>query len=215
MSDAFCIHYEKKSQVWYFLPNPDESYLHTVWINDYINKAWYKRVIPQNITCAASFKKGIITADNEGNLYLEDVGNTFNDEPIVFKWKSPFLSITNANHRKIIDEFYFLLDSEYDNDFYFSVYKDFDSECPDDREHISTFHREHFIWGDDSEDYITNNIWPDDDDNIPVWSINKDVMEKAEISESNYSVQLCIDGADLTNSCTVIGLYFKEIYKDD
>lgn len=215
LSDAFCIHYEKKSQVWYFLPNPDESYLHTVWINDYINKAWYKRVIPQNITCAASFKKGIITADNEGNLYLEDVGNTFNDEPIVFKWKSPFLSITNANHRKIIDEFYFLLDSEYDNDFYFSVYKDFDSECPDDREHISTFHREHFIWGDDREDYITNNIWPDDDDNIPVWSINKDVMEKAEISESNYSVQLCIDGADLTNSCTVIGLYFKEIYKDD
>lgn len=215
LSDAFCIHYEKKSQVWYFFPNENETFLHTVWINDYINKAWYKRVIPQNITCATCYKKDIITADNEGNLYKEDTGNSFNGSPIVFRWNSPFLSIGNANHRKIIDEFYFVLDNEYDNDFYFSVYKDYDSECPDDKEHITTIHREHFIWGNDSTDCDENNIWPNDEMSHPIWPVNKDVMEKAEISESNFSVQLCVEGSDFNHSCTIIGLYFKEIYRDD
>ena len=114
--------------MWYFFPYADDDYFHTIWINDYVNKAWYKRVVPQNIVTACIYDGNVYTADSSGNIYREDFGTTFNGQVIKFMWKSPFLAITNAHHRKMIDEFYFLLDTENDNDFNFSVYKDYDGE---------------------------------------------------------------------------------------
>lgn len=215
LMNSFCIHYPKKNQVWYYFLYPDDAYFHTVWINDYVNKAWLKRKVPQNITCAAILNGEIVSADNEGIIYKEDTGNSFNGKPIEFMWKSPFLAITQANHRKTIDEFYFLLDSSNDNDFEFSVYKDFDSEYSDDSEHIFSYHEEHFLWGNECVNCNDNECWAPDNSTVPVWSINKDVMEKAEISEANYAIQLCVSGREFTNSCTIIGLHFKEIYNDD
>ena len=81
-------------------------YFHTIWINDIENKAWYKRVLPQNITCACVFNDKILTADDIGNVYMEDIGNSFDGKPINFMWKSPFLSLGNPSVRKSIDEFY-------------------------------------------------------------------------------------------------------------
>lgn len=216
LKESFCVHYPKKNQVWYFFVyNNKETAFHTIWINDYVNKAWFKRIIPQNITCAALFNGDILTADDKGYIYKEDSGNTFNGDAIEFLWKSPFLAITQAHHRKTIDEFYFILDSSYDNDFNFSIYKDYDSEFSDDSEHIFCFHQEHFVWGDDSDEAGENEVWPLDNATFPIWAINTDVMEKAEISESNYSIQLCVEGRDIINSCAIIGLHFKEIYNDD
>ena len=57
--------------------------------------------------------------------------------------------------------------------------------------------------------------WPDDDAVSPVWAVNSDTMEKAEISEANYSVQLCVKGEGVEQSCAIIGLQFREIYDDD
>lgn len=213
--DAFCLHYEQRSQMWYFFPYADDDYFHIVWINDYVNKAWYKRVIPQDIVCACMYNGLVYTADKDGNVYKEDFGTTFNGEAIKFIWKSPFLALSNPHHRKMIDEFYFLLDTEYDNDFNFSVYKDYDSEYSDDTERIFSVHQDHLIWADDDMSDDLPCHWTPDGASVPVWSVNKDTMEKAEISEANYSVQLCVSGDDITQSCAIIGLQFREVYNDD
>lgn len=215
LKNAFCLHYEAKSQIWYFFPYTDDEYFHIVWINDYVNKAWYKRVIPQNIVTACIYKGNLYSADEDGKIYREDFGKTFNEIPIEFMWKSPFLALSNAHHRKMIDEFYFLLDTEYDNHFNFSVYKDYDSEYSDDAEIIYSIHQDHLIWADDD---TLDNLpchWAKEDEIVPVWSINKETMEKAEISEANYAVQLCVTGSELTHSCAIIGLQFREIYNDE
>ena len=164
---------------------------------------------------ACVYKDCIFTADKNGKIYKEDFGTTFNGEPIKFLWKSPFLAITAPHHRKMIDEFYFLLDTEFDNNFDFSVCKDYDSEYSDDIEKVYSIHREHLIWADDMTADDLSCHWPSDEESIPIWSINKDTMEKAEISESNYSVQLCINGEEITQSCAIIGLQFREVYNDD
>ena len=214
LSQSFCVNYPKKNQVWYYFKHSNSPYFSTVWINDCCNKAWYKRTVPQNVTCAALYNGNIYIGDDEGNIYKEDTGNTFNGKAIDFMWKSPFLAVTNTNRRKIIDEFYFLLDNSDDNDFEFTVYKDYESEFADDPEHIFS---SHLTWaGDEDEDTTAKNrYWPKDEESYPVWSISSDVMEKAEISESNLSVQLCVSGTEITNSCSIIGLYFKEIYSDE
>ncbi len=212
---TFCLHYESKNQVWYFFPYPSEKFYHTVWINDYVNKAWYKRKIPQNITTACVFKYEVLSADDSGNIYKEDYGTTFNGEAIEFMWKSPFLAIGSAHHRKIIDEFYFILDESYDNNFNFSVYKDYDSETADDAEKIYSVHLEHLIWAKDSTSDNLPCHWALDDENIPIWSVSRNALEKAEISEANYSIQLCVEGNEIEHSCAIIGLQFREIYNDD
>lgn len=215
LENTICLHYEAKSQMWYFFPYADDDYFHTIWINDYVNKAWYKRVVPQNILTACIYDGNVYTADSSGNVYREDFGTTFNGQVIKFMWKSPFLAITNAHHRKMIDEFYFLLDTENDNDFNFSVYKDYDSEIADDPERIYSVHPEHLIWADETTSESLPCHWAKDDENYPVWPVNKDTLEKAEISESNYSIQLCVSGENSGQSCAIIGLQFREIYNDD
>ncbi len=215
MKDSICVHYEARSQVWYFIPYVSDNYFHTVWINDYVNKAWYKRVIPQDITCACVYKNCVLTGDASGRIYREDFGTSFCGEPVEFMWKSPFLCVGAPHHRKTIDEFYFLLDEEHDNDFDFSVYKDYDSSYRDDSERIYPSRPEHLLWGDDSDEYSASCVWGTDDEDVPVWSVNRDVMEKAEISESNYAVQLCVSGSALTKSCAIIGLQYRVIYNDE
>ncbi len=216
IKNSICLHYEDKSQVWYFIPYAADSFFHTIWINDYVNKAWYKRVVPQNITTACLYDGYVLTADNQGRIYREDFGVTFADKPIKFMWKSPFLSVGAAHHRKIIDEFYFLLDEEFDNDFDFSVYKDYDSDFSDDIERIFTLNPDHMIWADDDNTPAQYPMkWPLDEENTPVWAVGRDTMEKAEISESSYAIQLCVSGDETTKSCAIIGLQFREIYNDD
>lgn len=215
LSNTFALHYEEKSQIWYFFPYADNDYFQIIWINDYVNKAWYKRIVPQNIVTACVYDGKIYTADKVGNIYKENFGKTFCGQPIKFMWKSPFLSITAPHHRKMIDEFYFLLDTEHDNDFNFSVYKDYDSELVDDVEHIYSVHKDHLIWADDGTNDNLPCHWAKEDEIVPVWPINKDTMEKAEISESNYSVQICVEGEELNSSCAIIGLQFREVYIDD
>ncbi len=215
LSEAVCVHYENKNQMWFFLPYIAEDYYKTIWINDYVNKAWYKRVVPQNVTTAALFDNYVVTADNTGKIYKEAYGSTFNGVPIDFMWKSPFLSIGSPHHKKVIDEFYFILDDAYDNNFNFSVYKDYDSQLGDDPEKIYSVHYDQLIWADDETSDNLPCHWAEDDADIPVWPANKDVLEKAEISESNYAVQLCVEGSEQTENVAIIGLQFREIYNDD
>ncbi len=215
ISDTIAVHYQNRSQMWYFFPYENESYFHTVWINDYVTKAWYKRVIPQNITYACIFDLQVITSDNSGNIYIEDNGPDFNGQSIRFMWKSPFLSLGNVHHRKMIDEFYFVLDDACDNKFNFSVYKDYDGQYSDDKELIYSKHYEQLVWGDEDNSDTATNVWPLDTDSIPVWSIGTDTIEKAEICGSCFSVGLCVEGTEKSDNCAIIGLQFREIYNDD
>ncbi len=215
LKDSFVVHYKNNHQVWYFFPYLDDDYYHTVWINDYVNYAWYKRVIPQNITAACLFNLNVITADDSGKIYIEDFGTTFNGEVIKFMWKSPFLSLGNVLHRKLVDEFYFVLDDIHDNKFKFSLYKDYDSEYQDDVELIYSKHFNHFMWaGEDTPDELEY-CWNNGESEVPVWPVTSNAMEKAEICGSNYSIQLCIQGDDIADNCAIIGLQFREIYNDD
>ena len=215
MNSSFIVHYPTRQQMWFFIPYSGSEFFHTIWINDYLNHAWYKRVLPQNIVKACFVKDFIISADNQGKFYREDSGNTFNNIPISFMWKSPFLALGNVMHRKLVDEFYFILDDIKDNNFKFSLYKDYDGEYPEDADVIFSRHYSHFMWaGEDTAD-LEQYKWATDDSQIPVWPVSTDVMEKAEICGSNLSVQLCVQGNEIVQNCAILGLQFREIYNDD
>lgn len=219
--EIIVLHYGAKNQVWYFIPYKNDEYFHTIWIYDYVGEIWFKRVLPQNITTACVFDDYILTADKEGKVYKEDFGNTFNGSTIQFMWKSPFLSAGDPNVRKTIEEFYFILDETYDNNFNFSVYKNYDSTYKDDMDTIYSRTSDNLIWYGDNVSTDLNCCWNYNEDNLPreivdtVWATGTDSNYKAEISESNYSVQLCIEGNSVEQNAAIIGLEFKEVYPDE
>lgn len=219
--EIIALHYESKNQVWYFIPYKNDEYFHTIWIYDYVNNAWFKRVIPQDITTACFFDEYILTADKKGKIYKEDFGNTFNGSAIEFMWKSPFLGTGDSNVRKTIEEFYFILDETYDNKFNFSVYKNYDSTYKDDADVVYSINSDNLIWNGDNLSEELNTYWNYDENDgkdkiiYSVWATGANSVYKAEISESNYSVQLCLEGTTAEQNAAIIGLEFKEVYMDE
>ncbi len=209
------LHYEAKNQIWYFIPYKNDDYFHTVWIYSYINEAWFKRVLPQDITTACLYEDGILTADKTGRIYKEDFGNTFSGEAVKFMWKSPFLASGDSNVRKTIEEFYFVLDESYDNNFNFSVYKNYDSTYKDDEDTVFSSNSENLIWYAENVPSNLNTYWNDENSVNSIWSIGSNSIYKTEISESNYSVQLCVEGSEIEQNTAIIGLEFKEVYLDE
>ena len=218
--EIITLHYETKNQIWCFIPYNNDAYFHTVWIYSYINDAWFKRVIPQDITSACVFDEYILTADKSGKVYREDFGNTFDGRAIEFMWKSPFLSAGDSSVRKNIEEFYFVLDETYDNNFNFSVYKDYDSEYKEDADVVYSINSDNLIWYGDNLPAGMNFSWNFEGDSITPsvktdWATGSDSLYKAEISELNYTVQLCLEGSSAEQNMAVIGLEFKEVYLED
>ena len=66
-------------------------------------------------------------------------------------------------------------------------------------------------WSDDYKSL--NDVW-DCDENTSLWAVSADTMYKAEISEANYAVQLCVEGFETGSSAAIIGIEFKEIYTE-
>lgn len=209
------LHYANKNQVWYFIPYKNDEYFHTIWIYNYVNEAWFKRYIPQNITAVCLFDDYIVTADDAGKIYREDFGNTFNGLAIEFSWKSPFLAAGDSNVRKTIEEFYFILDESCDNNFDFSVCKDYDDTYQDDEDKIYSSNSANLIWYGDNLSNTLNCNWSNENNPISLWAIGANSVQKAEISESNYSVQLCVNGSSVEQNMAIIGLEFKEVYQDE
>jgi len=71
-------------------------------------------------------------------------------------------------------------------------------------------------WHGDALTVDSNFYWNNDEDSVySIWATSADSIYKAEISESNYSVQLCVEGHLPEHHAAIIGLEFKEIYIDD
>ena len=71
------------------------------------------------------------------------------------------------------------------------------------------------MWsGDDTPD-TEQYKWNDGESDSPIWPVTTNIMEKAEICGSNFAVQLCVEGSEVTDNCAIIGLQFREIYNDD
>lgn len=220
-NEIIILNYEAKNQVWFFIPYKNDDYFHTIWIYNYVHDAWFKRVLPQDITSACIFDEFILTADVKGKIYKEDFGNTFNGDAIKFMWKSPFLAAGDSNVRKTIEEFYFTLDETYDNNFNFSVYKNYDDTYKDDADAIYSINSDNLVWYGDNLSAELNCTWNYDEDDgkdniiYTIWATGSNAVYKAEISEANYSVQLCVEGTLAEQNAAIIGLEFKEIYLEE
>jgi len=221
LDDVFALPYERKNQLWFFVPTVNNSYINNIWIYDYLHSAWALRSLPQPTLCAASFGENIISGTEDGRILLEDSSMTFDGVPIVFEWKSPFLTLGNPNSRKLLDEFYFLISDTIDNNFIFRAYKDYDTLDAQDYEEIRVNNTQNLIWASDLHDgpqYLWAAENPDDNSADSVfgsrWATPCDTAQKAEVSGSCLAVQFCISGDRPEHNFALLALEYKEITPD-
>ena len=88
---------ELKNQIWIFPPLLSETAEKEVWIYDWELDCWFTRVIPYEITGAATVSGEIytISPENGGKIFIENRGNTFSGKAIKFSISTPFSIFQN------------------------------------------------------------------------------------------------------------------------
>ena len=211
-SEAFCVPYERKNQIWFYLPATDSAYFNVIWIYDFAHECWTKRVETQKITCAANVNYQIFSGCETGQILLENVGSTFDGEKIEFCFSTPFFHLGKPSERKIIEDFALLLDESGENRFQFSVSKDFVKEIRSDHEYVKTSQLGTLIWA--AQEDIKDKYNCFETQYGPTWANSYQSAVGMQIFDSNLSVALHIEGKEENDGFRLVGIEFKELLND-
>lgn len=115
-----------RNEFWFLIPTNDERYS-TILIYDYIHQEWVKRVCPK-LTCFEVINNILYSADADGKIYQEYLGNDFHGEFVKSYYNTSPLNFGIDNMLKIL----FIppkigLDLTYTNDFYVEYVKNYDA----------------------------------------------------------------------------------------
>lgn len=202
----------KKNQIWFFLPRVNISGEGYFLIYDFENKAWFKRLVPYEITACANVNGEILTADKNGSIFCEDFGNTFSGLPLKFKFSTSFFDFGMPNVRKICDKVNLIFDEEYENSFDFYVCKDYKTSKISDVARIDTINEKTLVFLLNDEN-LNNSSWADDLDGF-CWAEVSDAGARVEVFDSNYSVQLNFTSQKIGDGFGLVGIEFQDILED-
>lgn len=122
---TFIIPYEKRKQLRLYYQKTGDNNIKNCWIYDVKRKAWYPRILNDEITCGTIFAEDIYLATADGKVLIEDFGLTFNDEPVVSRCIFPFLHFGNPSKKKEVMGIEFKLSSEQTQGF--NIYQRYDN----------------------------------------------------------------------------------------
>lgn len=140
---------EDHNEIWFLLPLKDDKYS-TILIYDYLRGEWLKRKC-QKINCFGIYEYNLYSGGNNGNLYLEYTSDSFDGEYIRHYYYCSPLTLGELTTLKVL-KFppRVSLDLPYDNNFYVSYIKNFDSLKAPKTKHIKVKYKNIMVW-DESE----------------------------------------------------------------
>lgn len=146
---AMSVIMEDHNEIWFLLPNKDANYS-TIIIFDYVRGEWLKRK-SQRINCFCMCNYQTFSGGNNGKLYKEYTGNSFDGEFIQNYYHCSPLFLDEMNTLKVLK---FppraTLDLPFDNDFYVSYVKNFDTFRTPKVKQVKAKYKNVMIW-DESE----------------------------------------------------------------
>lgn len=215
LSEVKMLSLELKNQIWIFPPIMGELLKKEVWIYDWELDCWFTRVIPFDITDAATVCGEIytVTPEGGGRIFVENKGNTFSGKTIKFSVSTPFFNFSKPTVNKIIDEFEIVCGGNSENDFYISLSNDYMSDSATLPERISIYSPETLVW-EGEEGVSADTCWADDNFG-GIWSEIVQESIQFDIFDTNKSIQLHFMGEKPGQDLTIIGFEFKGIIYDE
>lgn len=126
----FCVSRPKARQMIFYLPMNNQLGSGEALIFDFQTKSWLLRLVPQEVTIAFNYNNNIYIGTQDGLVLREFSGSSFNGEPIVAYYKSPWFDWVNG-YTQSFAEFMLEIDNSYNNNFYIRTQKDGQSRYED------------------------------------------------------------------------------------
>lgn len=126
----FCVSRPKARQMIFYLPMNNQLGSGEALIFDFQTKSWLLRIVPQEVTIAFNYSNNIYIGTQDGLVLREFSSSSFNGEPIVAYYKSPWFDWTNG-YTQSFAEFMLEIDNSYNNNFYIRTQKDGQSRYED------------------------------------------------------------------------------------
>jgi hypothetical protein len=126
----FCVSRPKARQMIFYLPMNNQLGSGEALIFDFQTKSWLLRIVPQEVTVAFNYSNNIYIGTQDGLVLREFSGDSFNGEPIVAYYKSPWFDWVNG-YTQSFAEFMLEIDNSYNNNFYIRTQKDGQSRYED------------------------------------------------------------------------------------
>lgn len=120
----FPVYHPKKMYLMFYIPMLTGLGSNVAYVYDLLTKSWLLRKVPQNVTVAFRFEEEIYIGTQDGHIYKEFSGLTFDGEPIEFWWKSPWFSFGRGTDYLSTREFRVKISEEQTNKFYIRNYRD-------------------------------------------------------------------------------------------
>ena len=211
LSETVCLALEMKNQIWIFAPITGESGQKEVWIYDFELECWFIRIIPYEITTAATVFGEIysVSPENGGKIFVENTGNTFSGKAIKFGFSTPFFNFSKPTDKKIIEDFEIICDGGFENNFEFYISTDYAAENATKPENVRQISPNVLAWEDNKgsvgaagwsgSEFAGGGIWSD--------TIQEGI--KLDIFEANKAVQLHFEGNNPGQDIGIIGFEFK------
>ena len=97
---TYSVFMQERNEIWWIIPNDDEEYS-TIMIYDYLKNEWVKRK-SQKINSVALIDNKLYSAGNNGNIFEEYNGDTFNGEYIQHFYKCSACNLGADNTLKVL-----------------------------------------------------------------------------------------------------------------
>ena len=157
------VYHPSKKYLMFYMPmiqgNGGSNYC---FIYDFISRAWWLRIVPQQVTSAFVFDGKVYITTKNGKVLQEFKTLTFDGDVINFSWRSPWFQYGDGTNYLSTREFRVKISEEYTNNFYVRNRRDGYEEY---HERNVTNDKEAFEaleWSDDAG-LITETVWDEYD----------------------------------------------------
>ena len=160
----FVVRLPEKRHVCFYCPFTSGNGSNIAVIYDLHTKTWLRREVPQPVSIAFEYDNEVYIGTSEGKVYREFYGQSFDGEPIVAYWKSPWFDFGNTGYYKSFKEFALFLVEEKTCNFKLRVRKDISDSFVERTISSEIYDTDALVWDDDPENpnnltYWDENTW--------------------------------------------------------
>lgn len=203
-NQIYMVPYPLRNQIWIYIPVKGNNNLTTTWIMDFNYSAYnpsgdfvcfYKRV-GKPVTCAFTYNNKIYTGTEDGKIYLEDSGATFDGESITAYVYFPFFDFGERSMYKSCQYLKMWVNQQKANNF----------------ELVTRYNRDLF-------NQLSNNInidnpfmiWGQDSWGSKNWAKNTETSQQATIDKEFTSIQIGLKCNNATDDFSLRAISFIDL----
>lgn len=205
------VYHPSKKYLMFYMPmlqgNGGSNYC---FIYDFISKAWWLRIVPQQVTGAFVFDSKVYITTRSGKVLQEFKTLTFDGDVISFSWRSPWFQYGDGTNYLSSREFRVKISEEYTNNFYVRNRRD---GYDDYHERHVTNDKEAFEaleWSDDAG-LITETVWDEYD-----WVETGYLIKRFPLPDQFFtSQQIEFYGSVKDEAMCILGFEVDRIERED